>query len=578
MNQNKVNGNISGVKDSLLEELQSIYDLRSLREIVSDEIVGIMARVSTEINKEICVMIARSGMVLDVCIGDSNSVSLKNFNLSSSGLNKVRCIHTHPKGSGALSSVDIGSLVSAKYDAMVAIGVNDGKAVNFGVGLLNQTIEDEIKPAVYGLFKKIPHSALFDLITEAIALNRNSKDEQEVERALLLGVTKDGDLDSLHELEKLCKDCGVTAVDMVFQNRPAFDPAYYMGYGKIQEIKLLCSAKMIDVVICDDELSTHQTKNLEEALGLKIVDRTTLILDIFAKRAGSAEGKLQVELAQQKYRLPRLKGMGIILSRLGGGIGTRGPGEKKLETDRRHIQSRIDELQKKIEEVAKQRELRRQRSVKSEIPKVSLVGYTNAGKSTLLNAMASSDVMAKDQLFATLDPVTRKVDYDFEFLLSDTVGFMNKLPHELIIAFKSTLEQAKYSDVILHVVDITAKNMDMQIETVNKILNDLKIVEIPIIMVYNKCDNLEDIGSLEDKGIYISAKEKSGINELVKEIQKTLFKEPVELVIPYDKGGLQNIVRKGKVIEEEYKQEGIYFKAYLKDKDYSRILLELKKG
>ena len=574
MIEKKINGNVSGVRDTTLDELLKIYDLKSRNQIVSEEISGIMCQVSSYINREICVMISRDGSIVDVSIGDSSSVALKSINTthSQTGLCGVRCVHTHPNGSGMLSSVDVGSLISGKYDAMVAIGVEHGKAKEVSIGILNKKEEEEIVPQIYGMFKvhAMPNDALFDEIREAIVLARGEDYVEEDERAILIGIDDVKKYDSLKELKKLCENAGLNVINVVRQKREVPDKAFYVGKGKVEEISLQCSADRIDVAVCDDELSSHQVKNLEEILGVKVIDRTALILDIFAKRATTREGKLQVELAQQRYRLPRLQGMGKVLSRLGGGIGTRGPGEKKLEIDQRHIRKRIGDLEKTIKELEVQRDLRRKQIKQNDVPVVALVGYTNAGKSTLLNRLSGADVFAKDKLFATLDPVTRKVNYGFDFLVSDTVGFINKLPHDLISAFKSTLEQAKYADLILHVVDSSSDYAKVQMEVVNSILEELEIRDIPVVMVYNKIDScILDKDNFEENSVQISAKNDIGIDELLKAIERNLFSKyvDVEVVIPYAKGNLQAIVRKGVVLSEEYTEEGIYFKAQLKQKE-----------
>lgn len=567
----KVNGNTGGIKETVLERLAECYDLKSRNQIVSDEIAGLIAKISSEINKEICVMLSRDGNVLDVSIGDSGSVSLKHLNTTRNekGLCGVRCIHTHPGGSGMLSSVDVGSLRSQKYDAMVALGVSEGKVKEISVGILNKKEDEEVTYNIYGMFKlgSVPDDALFEEIRNAIVLGRGEDYVEEKERALLLGIDDNFSYDSLIELGRLCENAGLEVIDSVRQKRDKADNSYYVGKGKLEEIALKCSADRIGVVVCDDELSSNQNRNLEDILGVKVVDRTTVILDIFAKRAVTREGKLQVELAQQKYRLPRLHGMGKVMSRLGGGIGTRGPGEKKLEIDQRYIKKRIHDLEATIKELETQRSLRRKNIEQNEIPVVALVGYTNAGKSSLLNRISGSDAYVEDKLFATLDPITRKVHRNFDFLVSDTVGFVNKLPHDLISAFKSTLEQAKYSDLILHVIDSSSTYAFIQMDVVKIILDELDIKDIPVIDVYNKWENtvMKD-EVIPPDSVKVSAKTGYGLDRLMDIIEENLFKsyKNIEVVIPYEKGGLQQIIRKGIIDAEEYREGGIYFKARLK--------------
>nr|WP_256961570.1 GTPase HflX [Thermoanaerobacterium thermosaccharolyticum] len=324
----------------------------------------------------------------------------------------------------------------------------------------------------------------------------DNKIDDSREKAVLVGVIiNDDDNESMDELKELAETAGAEVVGIMTQSRSSVDRNSYIGKGKLSELKQFVDNMDIDLVIINDELSGSQIKNIEDIVNQKVIDRTSLILDIFAKRAKSAEGMLQVELAQLKYRLPRLQGLGNDLSRLGGGIGTRGPGETKLETDRRYIRERIKAIEGKLEDLKKHRELLRGRRRKNEIPVVAIVGYTNAGKSTLMNALTDSSVYVEDKLFATLDPTARKLDLPSgrEAILIDTVGFIRKLPHDLVEAFKSTLEESKYADVLLHVIDITSKDIKHKIEVVENVLRDLEAIDKPIINVYNKSDLLEQM-------------------------------------------------------------------------------------
>jgi GTP-binding protein HflX len=387
------------------------------------------------------------------------------------------------------------------------------------------------------------------------------------ERAILVAIiSSPEDEETLNELKELAVTAGAEVIGILTQKKKGINKAHYIGKGKLEELKMFVENQQADLVIVNDELTGTQIKNLEDALGVKIVDRTNLILDIFAKRARSKEGMLQVELAQLKYRLPRLVGLGGQLSRLGGGIGTRGPGETKLEVDRRHIRNRIKAIEEKLEELEKHRNLQRQRRKKNQIPVVAIVGYTNAGKSTLLNALTGADAYVEDKLFATLDPTARKLVLPSgrEAILTDTVGFIRKLPHDLVEAFKSTLEEVKYADLLLHVIDVTSPDMDEKIKVVEKVLSDLGAIETPRINVYNKIDLLEIVPSGNNRDIYISAKNKIGLDRLLEAIERELFKETevVSFLFPYEKTREYNYLKeRGKVIEEDFDEKGISVKA-----------------
>lgn len=378
---------------------------------------------------------------------------------------------------------------------------------------------------------------------------------------------------SLDELQELAQTAGARTVGRLVQNREAVHPGTYIGKGKISELRDMVSGLHADAIICDDELSPAQLTNLQEELSCKVIDRTVLILDIFAAHASTSEGKLQVELAQLRYRSSRLTGLGKSLSRLGGGIGTRGPGEKKLEADRRMIRERISVLNRQLKELVQNRDtMRRQRS-RSQIPAVAIVGYTNAGKSTLLNALTEASVLEEDMLFATLDPTTRERELENgqKILFTDTVGFISKLPHQLVQAFRSTLEEAKYADLILHVVDASNPEYDFQMEVVYETLKELGIEKKPVITVFNKIDQvsnendrtaLKDLRS--DDFVLISAREGTGFGCLLEKIEKLLNEGfvRIERVIPYaDAGQIQKIRRYGRLEREEYREEGIYVEA-----------------
>ena len=403
------------------------------------------------------------------------------------------------------------------------------------------------------------------------------------ERVILVGVSladSDDAEQSLDELEELARTAGALCVGRVLQKREQMHPATYLGRGTTGELKDLIWETQADGIICDDELSPAQIGNLKDELDVKIMDRTLLILDIFAARASTSEGKIQVELAQLKYRQSRLTGLGTSLSRLGGGIGTRGPGEKKLEMDRRLIKGRISQLTRELKEVKRHRQLTRESRAKSRIPVIAIVGYTNAGKSTLLNALTGAGILAEDKLFATLDPTTRnlKLPGGQEVLLTDTVGFIRKLPHHLIEAFKSTLEEAKYADLLLHVVDASNPQMDQQMHVVYETLRELEASDKPVITAFNKKDRFVGEYAPRDfqaeRTAFISAKTGEGVEELLACVEDVLREQKVEIeqIYPYSDAGKIQLIRKyGELEKEEYTQEGIYVRAYVPVDVYGKL-------
>ncbi len=403
------------------------------------------------------------------------------------------------------------------------------------------------------------------------------------ERVILVGVSEqDGDdaEDSLAELAELVKTAGASVAGTLIQKRELIHPGTYVGTGKVAEIAELLEHTGATGIVCDDELSPAQLKNLETMLNTKVMDRTLIILDIFAARATTSEGKIQVELAQLKYRLSRLTGLGRSMSRLGGGIGTRGPGEKKLEIDRRLINDRIAQLNRELKEVVKHREIARAKRERNAVPVVAIVGYTNAGKSTLLNHLTDAEVLEEDKLFATLDPTTRMLELEGhqQVLLTDTVGFIRKLPHHLIEAFKSTLEEAKYADYIIHVVDASNPQRDKQMYIVYETLDHLGVKNKKILTLFNKIDIRTDDDPLQDfradHVLQISATENAGL-DAVKDVLQEMLREDkiyIERVIPYAQAGVLQLVRnKGELVSEEYVPEGISIRAYVPMEVYGKL-------
>lgn len=594
----ELKGNLESIRESLLAEMEGLYALELERhEMLPLELAEKLAYYTSKINREMAVYVDRKGQIASISIGDSATVTLPEVEgrRDTSRLSGIRCIHTHPNGDGMLSSVDMNSLRKLRLDAMIAIGVSEGAVTDIYAGVPDKNAEQGFGGArVYGPFRigDGRMNYLFEVIVEQdrveeTALYHNEKEE---ERAILIGLEtyagrlingKSEGQRSLEELAELAETAGATVVQSVLQRKGAQDAAYYVGKGKIEEISLMRQALNANVLIFDDELSGAQVRNIEELAGAKVVDRTALILDIFAQRARSSEGKLQVELAQLKYRLPRLIGLGNQLSRLGGGIGTRGPGEKKLEVDRRHINRRIAYLNNELENIEKRRGVMREGRKKNMVPTLALVGYTNAGKSTLMNTLCHTDVFAENKLFATLDPTTRKLALPGgrEVLLIDTVGFIRKLPHDLVEAFKSTLEEAVHADVLLHVVDASNPEAEAQVAVVYDLLQSLGALNKPVLTVLNKMDQVSDefltpsIGP-RDHVYEVSAVTGAGLDRLLQGIQEIVQEEEeeIELIAPYNEGWLiPYLYQHGKVTGEEYTEEGVRIKAVLRKDRMERV-------
>ena len=574
-------GNKEGIRDSLLAQMEMLYDLDLTSEVFAPaELLEVLAVFTTAINREISIYVSRSGAVLDVTIGGLGSVELKDMRLRRNirRLSMVRCIHTHPGGNPRLSDVDISSLRSMRFDAMASVGVLDGKPTGMQAAFLGEMIDGVSKVTLTDIIsiKRIPQRMLMDAIERAdheVMIGDVSGTQEDKERAFLVGLDSEK---SLEELARLADTAGAIVVGSMLQRKSRPDTATYIGSGKAEELSLEAQAKEADIVIFDDELTGVQTRNLEEILrGVKVLDRTSLILDIFAQRAQSREGRLQVELAQMAYQLPRLTGHGISMSRLGGGIGTRGPGETRLEMDRRRIRRRISDLRHEIAELENQRSLRRSRREKNKVPVVALVGYTNAGKSTLLNYLSGAQVLAEDKLFATLDPVVRTVKFPAggEFLLVDTVGFISKLPHALVDAFRSTLEEALLADVLLIVSDGASDEMLHQHDVVLEVLDSLGASDRPRIDVINKVDLLDKL-PLWPGAVPVSAKTGEGLDSLLDEIRKQLhgIQKTIRVLIPYQYGNLVSMLHeKANIRSQEYINTGIMIEADVDDEIINRL-------
>jgi len=587
-----INGNSEGVKKVFLEELESIYKIKVPKtEICSMDIIEKMCMVSSAIEREVSVSIDRKGNVKSVAVGDSTSVELPLLDIREGRLAGVRIIHTHPNGFCNLSALDLSALLKLKLDCIVAVGVYQNKIIDYSLG--NLRVKDNTL-----LFEEKSHLSFEELVSVNILeevrylenlIKDNDIEEDTEEKAIVVGSDT---RESLEELKELAKACNIPVLDSVYQGRNKIDVAFYIGRGKVLEIASLRQTERANLIIFDDELSGSQVRNLENALGAKVIDRTTLILEIFARRARSKEAKIQVELAQLKYRKGRLQGLGTVLSRTGGGIGTKGPGEKKLETDRRHIEEAIYDLKDELKKIKKTREIQREKRNKENIPKISLVGYTNAGKSTLRNALCEvaarkennqkENVFEADMLFATLDTTTRAITLKNKGIatLTDTVGFVRKLPHDLVEAFKSTLEEVIFSDLLCHVVDASSEDAIEQIRAVEGVLEELGAKDKDTILVLNKVDKgtEEQLNKIKEEVSYediieISAKEGLNLDKLLELIEEKLpYKyKKAEYMIPYSKGDVVSFLhRNGRILEEEYKDEGTYLVAEVDEEVYNK--------
>ncbi len=571
MDGEKIHGNIEGVSNATLDRMLCMYDMAMPRDVfLSEELADALAEYSCAMNREISVLIARNGSVKHISVGkfDRAAMPMLSARRGDSRLSGIRCLHTHPGGSGRLSGVDYATLADARFDSMAAIGVAEGRAVDMYAAFLTgregeyNTI-GPLRPSAFG------SPELFEAILaadEQVGRSGMHDLKKTQEYAILVGLSQDG----MEELTELAETAGAKVVAVSVQNRETPDNVTYIGRGKVEELSLDVARLDADLVIINSEISPIQQRNLEERLNAKVVDRTALILDIFAMRAKSREGCLQVELAQMKYMLPRLIGQGMALSRqaaaAGGlGIASRGPGETKLELDRRRIRGRIHALEEELKLVEKQRQQRRSRREGSGVPTVALVGYTNAGKSTLLNALTGAGAYVEDKLFATLDPLTRRAEVNGrEIVLTDTVGFVRNLPHNLVEAFRSTLEEATAADLLLHVVDGSNPELRQHMEVVDEVLGSLGAADTPAIVVFNKMDKAE-IPAPQNM-VAISARTGEGIDALKNAIAERLSEmlQRVTLSLPYSRSDLVSTLHEcGTVISEDYREGCMVFEVEL---------------
>lgn len=586
-------GNIANIKKSILLRIEALENVTVPRHLlVSPELARELAYLTKLINeKEIAIYIDRQGNIRNIMLGDKNSASLIEDHLyrNKNRLSGLRCIHTHPSGNSTISTLDLTCLNQYRLDCMAAIGTKDGKVISISAAFLqpgNKLIPGQNKsyqffgPFTCDQIEDFPFMEILNDIEKIITKSTDyfNDSQNNTLNALLVGFNKQkGALltgeESLEELEELSKTAGLEVINKVVINIKKPDTAFYIGTGKVKDFSLYRQQNNIGVIVFDEELSPRQQSNLEDNLGCSIIDRTALILQIFADRARTKEGKLQVELAQLNYLLPRLIGRGNDLSRLGGGIGTRGPGETKLETDRRKIYKRISTLKKQILEIKKQRNILRKQREKNSVPVIALVGYTNAGKSSLLNILTTAEVFSEDKLFATLDPTTRRLELEGgELLITDTVGFIQKLPTQLVAAFQATLEEIQYADILLHVIDTSNSAWQTHITAVDMILKELGIVDKPTIYVFNKWDLVDDPADMEvyinkyKPALSVSARNGTNIDPLLNLIYEHLPEklQIVQLLLPYSEASLLNALYNNCTVEEtEYRESGIYCTACL---------------
>ena len=561
----EIHGNTEGIRKSVLDELTTLYDVQlEPGQFMPQDLLQSLCGYSASMNREIAVYITRFGEIADVLIGRADSIDLPDLRLrrGERRLSMVRCVHTHPRATGELSDVDVSALLSMRFDAMCAVGVSgDGRPTSVQCAFLDAGREGEVRRTELISARRLPQEAWLSEIERTDAAYRAAAPATQTgrERAVLVGIESE---ESLDELEELARTAGAETVLRVLQKRPKPDPVFCVGRGKAEELSLRCQAVQADLVIFDEELSGVMQKNLEEVLRLKVVDRTALILDIFAARASTREGKLQVEMAQLKYRSQRLLGQGLVLSRLAGGIGTRGPGESKLEVSRRRIRERLTDLERELEQIERQRGLRRQSREKNGVPIIALVGYTNAGKSTLFNRLTGAGVYVENQLFATLDSVSRPIElpHGGKALLVDTVGFIRKLPHELVKAFRATLEEARLADVLVLVLDGADAQMESRRRTVEEVLDSLGATEAPRVEAVNKCDLIAPEAQALPGALYISASTGRNVEELLRRVEDELDAgaQEVRLLVPFSRYALvSRLHAMGGVLEQRHSDEGV---------------------
>jgi len=588
-----IKGNIAGIKDYILNELEEILKEKIEKEFfLKKELIFKISEISSKINKEISITVNRNGKIIDTNIGDNSSASIPNLSIKEKRLSGYRLIHTHPNGVSKLSDVDLSALIELRLDSIIAIGID--KAGNItGINFAFCKMKDNVLSYEEFTAKDITVVEEFNYLAKIQEIEKEMKDrvndEDDKEYAILVGRES---MESLLELKELGNACEIQTVDILLQKGKTIDKRFYIGQGKVSELSKLKQIRSANLIIFDEELSGIQIKNLEEVTNCKVIDRTYLILEIFARRAKSKEAKIQIKLAKLKYASARLIGLGTSLSRIGGGLGNRGAGETKLELDRRNIKDKISALKKELVKIKNTRTTQREKRENSGIGKISLVGYTNVGKSTLRNLIVkeycdentakTENVLAKNMLFATLDTTIRviRLNSNREVAFIDTVGFIRKLPHDLIEAFKSTLEEVIFSDVLIHVVDVSSENLYQEISVVENVLKELEANDKPTILALNKTDLITEERLSEIKEnlkkytvIEISAKDNININTLLDHANSLLpdKTKEVEYLIPYSSTSVSSYLHSNSsILKEEFLADGIKIIALVDEKVYNK--------
>ncbi|HZV47145.1 MAG TPA: GTPase HflX [Thermodesulfovibrionales bacterium] len=533
-----LHGNLSGLKASYLNALERIYRRKLHREFISPELARYLTSISHEINRQIGILVSRAGNITHVIVGDAKGIfipALEDYPLGKKALRGLRLVHTHLQEE-PLTQDDLTDLALLRFDLIAAIGVRDGLPSNIHVAHLMPAGKEPFEILHNQNFHsfELDFTPFIESLEEEMERSRHFNPDDRREKAILVSVSKQPKYeqeDSVAELDELARSSDLLVLDTVIQRIKVINPRYLMGEGKIKDLIINALSKGATILVFDQELGPSQVKAISELTELKVIDRSQLILDIFARRAHSRDGKVQVELAQLKYRLPRLTGKGTAMSRLMGGIGGRGPGEMKLEIDRRRVRDRIALLEKELRSIGEARKQRKQRRIERGIPIVSIIGYTNAGKSTLLNSLTKSSVFVEDKLFATLETASRRLRFPRErdVIVTDTVGFIRDLPKDLLTAFRATLEELEDADLLVHLIDASNPRFEQQMDSVENILTDLQLHEKSRILVFNKIDRIrtEEAMNLAMRyhAVTICARDPSTFNPLLRAIEENIWSE-----------------------------------------------------